>query len=87
MSKIPTIEKYLKDKPLGYSDIEVWMREFAKMHVEAALEEVSKIERPLLCKDLYGNNTSTIATFTTSRYEISLDKKQLDNIYPLTNIK
>ena len=72
MSKIPTVEEFLKGRPWKSGTnlqerIHESMIEFAKLHVEAALEEAKN-----LLKD---------------GYETPQDEQDILNAYPLTNIK
>lgn len=49
MAQIPTAEEFLIDK--GYSGfakhtlVKEWMKEFAKLHVEAALKEAKEVDK------------------------------------------
>ena len=72
MSKIPTVEEFLKGRPWKngmnlQERIHESMIEFAKLHVEAALEEAKN-----LLKD---------------GYVTPQDEQDILNAYPLTNIK
>ena len=72
MSKIPTVEEFLKGRPWKSGTnlqerIHESMIEFAKLHVEAALEEAKN-----LLKD---------------GYVTPQDEQDILNAYPLTNIK
>jgi hypothetical protein len=82
MEKIPTAEEFLIDK--GYSGfakhtlVKEWMKEFAKLHVEAALKEAS--EKAKITYEYSGN--------TGSEYcDEFVDKDSILNSYPSENIK
>ena len=76
MSKIPTVEEFLKGRPWKngmnlQERIHESMIEFAKLHVEAALEEA---------------NRKVIVTYYYDE-GIRVNKDSILNAYPLTNIK
>lgn len=82
MSKIPTAEEFLNQKPflngMTRMDQRIAMIEFAKLHVEAALKEASeKAETDYELGNPYDAN---------SRYEI-VNKNSILNAYSLENIK
>jgi len=81
MSSIPTAEEYLNELvPIGSLSFECGieaMVEFAKLHVQAALEAASKV--PLLEYNVEYNES----LFTKPES----DTEGILNAYPLTNIK
>jgi len=84
-SLIPTAEEHFKEyfKGYGYSnqkDLIAWGNAYAKMHVEAAVEEAS--EKAELTKEIFEFG------FPGSTPDITIvDKNSILNAYPLTNIK
>ena len=82
MSKIPTVEEFLKGRPWKngmnlQERIHESMIEFAKLHVEAALKEAS--ENAFI--------TNHKPTLDDDRFYKKIDKNSILNAYPLTNIK
>jgi hypothetical protein len=78
---IPTaLEFFIKQKT--YTNIEQFMIEFAKLHVQAALKEASEKVRQIEDPYAYTGNTG-------SEYpaDYIVDKDSILNAYPLTNIK
>jgi len=88
MSNIPTAEKLLEEHFISvdksnikyghYFVIKEAMKEFAKLHVEAALKEASK--KAECCADAIVDLGHTII-------EAYVEKDSILNAYPLTNIK
>lgn len=87
MNKVLTTEEYIKKHPYidsflssaqGYEVLQTFMIEFAKLHVEAAQNEI--IEHAILGK---------IGAFGTywNRSDLVIDEDSVRNAYPLTNIK
>ena len=78
MSKIPTAEEFLKGRPWKngmnlQERIHESMIEFAKLHVEAALEEAEK---------------ETVKHISKTILELNMyNKNSILNAYPLENIK
>ena len=87
MSTVPTAKEFYD---AHYSDdAVVIMRDFAKLHVEAALKEAS--ERSKVRKDTYimGSGTTEVEQMFNYGNGIShyVDQNSILNAYPLTNIK
>lgn len=61
------------------------MIEFARIHVERAIKEILEHTRPLLLTNKHGS--STTGKYAGLTNTITLNKEQLKNAYPLTNIK
>lgn len=72
-NNVPTaLEFFMKQKT--YTNIEQFMIEFAKLHVEAALIEASK-------------TTKWKEQITMQGLQVTIIKSSILNAYPLTNIK
>ncbi|HNT70583.1 MAG TPA: hypothetical protein PKI83_02880 [Bacteroidales bacterium] len=84
MDKIPTAKQYLKDFGLSEVICEDDIIEFAKFHVQAALEAASE-KAKLNVPNRFGRCTTS--TFITDEGEVYIDSKSILNAYPLTNIK
>jgi len=88
MNKIPTAEEQLEI--YGTSDAIEAMIEFAKLHVEAALEAASEEANAIssssniTSKDKLKGVQGLICVHLG---DVSVDKNSILNAYPLTNIK
>jgi hypothetical protein len=89
MEKIPTAEEFLKDLQHGYEetgeykmyfaiDIPDKLREFAKLHVEAALKEASEKGEAVV---------RTNGEWTSSKVTAGVNKESILKSYSLENIK
>ena len=97
--EILTAEEFLNDQGIpidklqnlpwfDYGNMSTWLVEFAKLHVQAALEAASK-EATLLEDDkLYDSNRYVVDEGNHySETEISINKDSILNAYLLNNIK
>jgi hypothetical protein len=89
MEKIPTAEEFLKDLQHEYEetgeykmyfaiDIPDKLREFAKLHVEAALKAASEKGEAVV---------RTNGEWTSSKVTAGVNKESILNSYPLDKIK
>jgi hypothetical protein len=69
-----------------FSDVQKIMIKFAKHHVQEALKAVVEFREPILLSDMKGNKKTT-SRYYANNITASLNKDQLLNAYPLTNIK
>jgi len=77
MEKIPTAEEFISGKPLGFSDVEYWLTEFAKLHVTAALKAAAA------AADVTAESYQSSQEGSTCE----IDTETILSAYPLTNIE
>lgn len=84
---IPTAEEFLRGKPFSIESIHSNMIQFAKLHVEAALEAASD-NAYVEYIDLH---TNEIFDYTDVIFDANVgadvNKKSILNAYPIENIK
>ena len=91
MSKIPTAEELSKKytrlrSAVALKDLSDFAIEFAKLHVEAALEEAS--EKALLRFENYEGTWEEQDVYVLDQYtNMKVSKDSILKAYPLTNIK
>lgn len=88
MEKIPTAEEFVNQYDWENStlDIPSVLIEFAKLHVEAALEAASE-KANLYLHNPGWKHSSDIKTVKCHNYDASINRDSILNAYPLTNIK
>jgi hypothetical protein len=80
MSKIPTAEEFWKKESGSVKSPYQIMKEFAKLHVQAALKEASKC-KPIYNKPGFPGNSRIVI------YNVDKLKQSIINAYDLNNIK
>lgn len=87
MKQLPTAEEFMLTnlQSMDQTEVENAMIEFAKVHVQAALESASE-KSNLLLTDKKGN-TKTTGGYDAYGSIATVNKQSILNSYPLENIK